>query len=812
MNRTRLIPLTGVVWTLLATAGVGCLSFPLTAVSAALDTGSSSRPWAPGGIYEERNRTGPLYLSVARDVGGPFPAVEGYWSRDWTVERQTAETQGAKTTERWLGCRLPSDKVTGDFDVEVEYTVRGRGCEVRTYLTSRLSLGVFDLRHVLRVRPAATPQPASTYALFGMDEWVRDPVARLTADRVNRKLPTAPTGFIDESPGHGLYRNRCSPRPMVSIHTGQWGLMVHDLDPDNAASGSLLMGSNDGALEFGWSYRVPGEHKPGNGRRGVRIPVGPAIRFVPLPARSDAENGWWDALEAYKKHALETGLLPRTLLKDKNVPAEWARDSLSLVVNVGMPVVGDPRRTIDPGPATAIIRSLARFYRAGGQRRFTPMLWAWSAVGPYQAPPGFDESLARLREVERELDVEIHPAIYLHGCMLSKAALGTPLEACLMRDLRGQPFTWGGDLYNAQADHPMFLAEIERTVRSMVGRGVRGFYFDAPFGEEMPDYSQDGVVRDHHVAVRRTLLRVERLLRRHGGGVISHEAQRLGLPGFKGAAAPTVSGARIIPFTEALYHEREVPIFFGDLAGFPYSLAAADARLTGSGSYQADDDIVRLAIEGAVYGRGAVMCNGIERPYYEMKDSEKWADRAMYRMAGVAMPNALRARREHRELRTGRMLPCPEHEVAEHSLFVRPWVYVNTPQGTGVELQQELTEIRTSRMPVAFFEDMESRGQYLLVAGNPTTSAMAARFTLTRADLPGFKGTMDRVHVEGARILSRTGDALELTVEVPPADLACVAVLTAAGTPRMGKTVSVNQRPTTFPPHHAHPPTNLSRE
>jgi len=52
-----------------------------------------------------------------------------------------------------------------------------------------------------------------------------------------------------------------------------------------------------------------------------------------------------------------------------------------------------------------------------------------------------------------------------------------------------------------------------------------------------------------------------------------------------------------------------------------------------------------------------VISHGLDRPYYEMKDSQKWSDRAMYRMAGEAMPNALRARREHRELRTGRMLP-----------------------------------------------------------------------------------------------------------------------------------------------------------
>jgi len=262
-----------------------------------------------------------------------------------------------------------------------------------------------------------------------------------------------------------------------------------------------------------------------------------------------------------------------------------------------------------------------------------------------------------------------------------------------------------------------------------------------------------------------------------GGGVVSHEAQRLGLPGFKGAAAPTVPGARIIPFTEALYHEREVPIFFGDLAGLPYSIAAADARLTGSGSYQSDDDIVRLAIEGAVYGRSAVMCNGLDRPYFEMKDSEKWADLAMYRMAGEAMPNALRARREHRELRTGRMLPCPRHEVVEHTVYLRPWVYANTAQGTGVEMQQDLTEIRTPLTPAAFYEDTEAKGRYLLMAGNPGRSVVSPRFTLTVSDLPGFTGSMDHVRIEGARVLSQSNAAIEFVAEVSPSDLTCVRIL-----------------------------------
>jgi hypothetical protein len=278
------------------------------------------------------------------------------------------------------------------------------------------------------------------------------------------------------------------------------------------------------------------------------------------------------------------------------------------------------------------------------------------------------------------------------------------------------------------------------------------------------------------VAVRRMMLRVERLLSESGGGVISHEAQRIGLPGYQGAAAPTVSGSRIIPFTEALYHEREVPIFFGDLAGLPYSIAAADARLLGSGTYECDDDIVRLAIEGAVYGRSAVMCNGLDRPYYEMRDSDKWADQAMYRMAGEAMPNALRARREHRELQTGRMLPCPKHEVVEHTVYVRPWVYLSTAAGTGVEIQKELTELRTVRTPVAFYEDTEAKGRYLLVSGNPGKSPVLQHFTLMMSDLPGFAGPMDKVRIEGTTVLSRTTDAIELDVEVPANNLACVTM------------------------------------
>ncbi len=756
---------------------IACLAAPLSAQpSGPVAARSLLEPWQSGEFYCERSRTGPLFLSVARDVGGPFPSVEGHWSRDWVGGRRTVETRGGRTIEKWLGYRLPGDAVKGDFDVEVEYTVRGGRCDVRTFLTSRLSLGIFDLRHVFRVRPDSTPVPDRTFVLFGLDEWVRDPVKLLTADRVQRMLPTAPTAFLDEGAGHGLYRNRCSPRPMISLHTERFGLMVHDLDPDNAAPGSLLVGSNDGAVEFGWTYRPPGEHKPGNGRGGARIQVGPTVRLVPLPGRTDPENGWWDSLRAFKAYATRAGLLPRAQVRNRNVPAEWARDSLSFVVNVGMPVAGDPKHRIDPGPATETIRRMARFYRASGQRRFTPMLWGWSAVGPYQAPPGFDELLARLKDLERELDVEIRPAIYMHGCMLSKAAIGTPLEACLMRDLRGKPFTWGGDLYNAYADHPLFLAEVERTVRDMVRRGVRGFYFDCPFGEEMPDYARDGVNRAHHVAIRRMMRRVERILGSLGGGVISHEAQRLGLPGMKGAAGPTVSGTCVVPFTEALYHELEIPIFFGDLAGAPYSIAAADARFTGSGSYRSDDDVVRIAIEGAVTGRSAVMCFGLDRPYHEMKDSANWSERAMYRMAAVAMANGLRARREHRELRTGRMLPCPKHEAAENSAYVRPWVYVQKPEGVAVEIQKDAIEVRSERIPAAYYQDTKDRGRFLLVVGNPSERPVTVRFTLTRRDLRGYRGPMRDVQVEGAGILSRSSTEVEFTVGVPADNLACVTV------------------------------------
>jgi hypothetical protein len=765
------------VSTVLVLASLWSFATSLSAASPSVDTRSVLTPWVSGDMLAERGRTGSLYISLARDVGGPFPGVEGYWSREWKDGHRTVEVKDGSVVERWLGYRIPDERVKGDFDVEIEYTCRENQCEVRTYLTSRLNIGVCDLRHVFRMSPVVSAQPDKTFVLFGMDEWVQDPVTRLAADRVNRKLATAPTAFLDEGENHGLYRNRCSPRPMISIHTRQFGLVVYDLDPDNAASGSLLVGSNDGALEFGWAYRAPAEHKPGNGRRDTRIPIGPAIRFVHLPGRPDVENAWWDALRVYREYAIQSGLLASPLLKDRNVPATWARDNLSFVVNVGTPVGGDPKHKITADSAIEIIRGMVRFYRATGQRRFTPMFWGWSAVGPYQAPDGFDDLLARVREMERQLDVEIHPAVYMHACMFSEATVGTELEECLMRDLRGKPFTWGGGLYNAHADHPAFLGEIERNVRDMVRRGVRGFYFDCPFAEEMPDYSRDGVVREHHVAVRRMMLRVERLLSESGGGVISHEAQRIGLPGYKGAAAPTVPGSRIIPFTEALYHEREVPIFFGDLAGLPYSIAAADARLLGSGNYESDDDIVRLAIEGAVYGRSAVMCNGLDRPYYEMRDSDKWADQAMYRMAGEAMPNALRARREHRELQTGRMLPCPKHEVVEHTVLLRPWVYLTAAAGTGVELQKELTELRTVRTPAAFYEDTEAQGRYLLVSGNTGRTAVLQHFTLVVSDLPGFPGPMDKVRIEGATVQSRTNDAIELVVEVPENNLACVEIL-----------------------------------
>ncbi|MHB1462561.1 MAG: hypothetical protein ACYC1M_14835 [Armatimonadota bacterium] len=731
-------------------------------------------PWLPEGTFEERSRTGELYLSVARDIGGPFPAIEGCWCRDWTSGRFTQERNGSRIVEKWVGYQLPFAGITGEFDVEIEYTyARGR-CELRAYLRNRMNIGVCELRHVLRFSPGATPNPERTYVLFGMDEWVQDPIQRLASKRVNRKLATAPTGFVDEGSGYGLYLNRCSPRPMISIHTERFGLMVHDLDPDNAASGFLMVGANNGAVEFGYAYRAPSEHKPGNEQHGRRFAIGPGIRLQRLPENADVDSAWWDALHAFKEYALRTALLPRKMLKQRNVPAEWARDSLSLVVNVGTPVAGDPKHVINPGPAVDIIRSMARFYRKQGQRHFTPMIWGWSAVGPYRITPGFEELLLKLHDVERELDVEIHPAVYMHGCMLSTAVIGTPLEACLMRDLRGKPFTWGGDLYNAHADHPLFINEIERTVKEMVQRGVRGFYFDAPFGEGMPDYAGKGVVRDHHVAIRRMLQRVENLVSRLGGGVISHEAQRLGLPGLKGAAAPSVPGSRIIPFTEALYHEREVPIFFGDLAGQTYSIASADQRYGTLGDYQSDDDIVRMAIEGAVYGRSAVLCNGIDRPYYEMDKSDKWMEQAMYRMAGVAMPNALQARREHRELRTGILLPNPKHDAGQHTVRNRPWVYVNTPQGVTLELQAETIDFQVPLIPVAFYQDAETSNRYLLVAGNTSSKAVELQFSIRKSDLPNLKGSLAQVRIDGARVLSRTPHMISIEVTLKPTDLTCV--------------------------------------
>jgi hypothetical protein len=674
------------------------------------------------------------------------------------------------------GCTIPGAQ--GDFDFAVH--LRGDSLarvDIQTVVHNRLDVGLGAACVVLRFPAVIVPPSADTYALFGPDEWVSDPVTNLGAQSVVRDDPYNGLFYWGFDAGHGFYRQFQNGRPVLSVHRPGWGMMLHDLEPDNSSAGYLMIGSNDGALEVAYYYRILGELRPQNGTNGPMI-LSPGLRMSLLPGVRPANTAWWETVDAYRAFALEEGLLKDTPLARRKVPSRWAQDAVYTVFNLGANTDGNV-----PGakkPAVALVdpwikymEKMILFYGACGQTRFCPLLWGWSAIGPYAPIPGVDDILTRFNELERKYGVEIHPGIYILPNCMGTAAIGTPLEQAYYHNLRGEPHRWGpkDDLINVEPSNPLFIRDIEDAIQRMLDKGIEWVYFDNPYVNPIADPRYGGILEGQGAAIRHLIERAKSMLEKHGGGFIACERYRLGLDTSYGVNHEGVlPGSENVPFTEALVHDLHITGSFGDLSGIGWQMIAADPAYGFGGDVPgAAQQVHRLGVEGAAYGRVCIDGNqGADLGFFEFGSRPEAHYRALGEMYETSVRNGLRARLKSDALRTGRMLPPPPCDGGQVTIARK------RPLAEGG--MSHTVKAVAERFPAGFFASVECAPSHTLAVANPEPVAARVAFRIRPAEYPtmaAHKYWRVRGGTDAERVIAADTEAV-IAIEVPAHDVALV--------------------------------------
>ncbi len=740
-----------------------------------LATPSGSLQSAPGPIASwlgllQRGGEGPFRLVLSRDTGGIFPSRDPVPSNRWHCRSSKVVDQPGHAAFLLEGCSISDAR--GDFDFAVHLAGPNLGkTDWWVELTNRLDVGVAQARIVLRLPKELLPSGPDTALFLGQDEYVTDPVTRLT--KANH-LPNEPWGlYFQDDDTRGFYFSFQGVQPVLSIHRPGVGLIVHDLDPVNGSTGQLFAGSNDGALEFGYAFSAEGELEPGNGRTGVLMQLGPKVRLQALPGARPIDTAWWETAMAYREHALAAQLLPSQPLARASNPARWSHDCLYTVLGMGASTSGTAPGTKNPARVdvaawTSFMDGMIRFHGATGQRSFCPLLWGWSAVSPYRPIAGVAELLREFEKLERLHGVEIHSGVYVLPSYVSSATFGTPLEAAVIRDLHGDPFSWDpvphdeNHLYAVDVKHPLFVADLLGGVDTALRLGVEWVYVDNPFTSNFVSRAWGGIDSTQPQGVRDLVKGIERRLAANGGGIIACERQKIGLPASVGeGSGRAMPGSRFVPFGTAVAHDFLTTSGFGDAFGGSFELWNAEPILGGSDPGAALH-FPRYALDGAAIGATGLDGHlGPTAPFYGMRGHP---DPRLDTLAQISdlTRKGLTLRRTHDALRTGRLLP-PQQVSGGTVVIARRRSY---EPGFGTHREP------AARYTTAMFESLEKPGAVLLTISNPEPTDAEVEVTID----PSVDRALQRAFVVGgAREQRFSGTAVEtLHVAVPARDVRAV--------------------------------------
>jgi hypothetical protein len=603
-------------------------------------------------------------------------------------------------------------------------------------------------------------------------------------------------------------RNRNKVSSMMSVHTPDWGFMLHGTDPDNADPGWLLVGSNPNdddilSLEFGYEYKLQGEYQAGNGVSGP-MQMGPTLRGQHLAAERTLDSAWWEALDAYIPFLEdETDLLPELNLANAQYPAQWAQDCLFAVWNVGPPGAESEDVSFDGRPEAGPVYDLSRFidefetvvdeYESedGEALVFCPLLWDFHTYGPRAPRPAAVALLEELKARAKERNVEFHPGTYYLPQVAEINRLeGHPMQDAIVYTAAGEPMSQGDGLVRMDQSHPALIADVMESLESEYALGIHWAYHDSPFGEMEGWRAWDESSREYGVDTRDLIDLMTQQLTELGGGLVAIEAGRLGLStmqaGASGVTGSLYAGSESSNFSDALFHGRHLTAFAGEVANESMSLVYADARATDTlclfappecpyTGDQADnvDHMPRLAMTAAL-GRSVIDPAPSLREQIDNPLNPDWVKRA-FEDYQTAMYNAYWVRRKTPALRTGRMMPTPTSDAPKVWLASRQ---LTSAPGNPLVWTEEATQRRVQKYPAGLFEDVETAGRSVLVVGNPdgVEANATVTFVLDANDYPELMFATVR---GAASTLSIDGEILTVEVTVPALDFTVVEFDTA---------------------------------
>jgi len=763
-----------------------------------------------GVVLEERSGWGPFFISTSslaptdgNSGTAAYPPAEDFPSSEWACEADQVFTQEDAVLIVRTGCRvdhldrlIDSAAYGGDFDAAAYFVHReDGGVDLQMWVDNRLDVGIDRFRYVMRIDPDALPAGAEDLrVLFGFDDYLMDPLNNLR-EQYDSAAWMYQVASVEGGTDRYFVRNRNKVSSLMSVHTPDWGFMLHGTDPDNADPGWLLVGSNpddDGtlSLEFGYEYKLQGEYQAGNGVSGP-MQMGPTLRGQTLAAERTLDSAWWEALDAYIPFLEdETDLLPDLDLANAEYPAQWAQDCLFAVWNVGPP---------EDEPDYELSRFIDEFetvvdeYESvdGEPLVFCPLLWDFHTYGPRVPRPEAVALLEELKKRAAERNVELHAgAYYLPWVAEADRLDGHPMQDAIVYTAAGQPQSQGDGLVMVDQSHPALIADVLQTVEAEYALGIHWAYHDNPFREMSGWREWTESQREYHVNTRDLIELVTQRLTDLGGGLVAIEAGRLGLNSMQAGASGVTSslyvGSESSNFSDALFHGRHLTAFAGDVANESMNFVYADARATAflcavtpgecpytGGQTDNVDHMARLAMTAAL-GRSVIDPAPSLREQIDNPLNPAWVKQA-FEDYQTAMYNAYWLRRGTPALRTGRMLPTPRSDAPKTWFGSRP---LRSAPGEPMVWEEEATQRRVQKYPAGLFEDVETEGRSVLVVGNPEGGVADAivTFTLDASDYPELMFAT----VRGATsTLSGDGETLSLEVIVPALDFTVVVLDTA---------------------------------
>ncbi len=747
-------------------------------------------------LLEPRGGWGPFYIRTSPLASDHYPPAQEFPSDEWECAAQEVHAPANIVTILWSGCRVdhlerledPS-AYAGDFDVAVIFSKRDAdSVDIQMWVDNRLAVGIGRFRYVMRLAQESLPEnPDEMTALFGYDDYIESPLENLRSI-----VPTSAwlnqVAFFEGDTGRHFVRNRGKVNSMLSLHTPDWGFVLHGTDPDNADPGWLLLGSNpdkhgEPGIEFGYQYKLQGEYEAGNGRAGP-MQMGPTLRGKTLPAERPLDTAWWEALDAYVPYLEnETDLLAGFDLTHGTFPAQWAQDCLFAAWIV---IPDDLSLFVDE------FQAVVNYYSDPNQEPlvFCPMLWGFHTYAPRMPRQAAVKLLAQMQEMATTSNVELHPGAYYLPWIADYDRLnGHPIKDAVILNAIGEPNINNDGTVMVAQNHPAVLEDVRQTIDMEYDLGIHYIYHDNPFREMVGWKPWAESSRDYHVNTRGMIQMMGEQLTARGGGLVAIEGGRLGLnamqAGAGGITNSMIPGGQSSSFSDALFHGRYLTAFSGDLVGESYNIVFADARLHpwlclpsedvevtlecpyDAGMVNNVDHMPRLAMTAAL-GRSIIDPLPNLRMVANDPLSPQWLKEAFANYL-TATRNAYWTRRNTPALRTGRMLPTPPSDK-QRVVYETRTLVSNPPRWS-----HKTNKRRVDAYPAGFFKDLEADNKYVLVVGNPIDDqdglSAVVRFRLELSEY----GQLVYSDVHGAKgILSDDGQTLTLEVLVPPLEFTVV--------------------------------------